>query len=81
MSKQNYLIDLKNKPRTFYTWQDIPYREFMMQVLRSLEPRFYKKKTIMVDELDEMLEIIFIDKGKTMIGYEINKQKRFCLQY
>jgi len=81
MSKQNYFIDLKNKPRTFYTWQDIPYREFMMQVLRSLEPRFYKKKTIMVDELDEMLEIIFIDKGKTMIGYEINKQKRFCLQF
>jgi hypothetical protein len=81
MSKQNYFIDLKNKQRSFYTWQDIPYREFMMQVLRSLEPRFYKKKTIMVDELDEMLEIIFIDKGKTMIGYEINKQKRFCLQY
>ena len=51
----------------------MPYRDFMMQVLRSLEPRFYKKKTILVDELDEQLEIIFIDKGETLIGYEINK--------
>lgn len=72
MSKENYFINITGN-RSFYTWQDMPYRDFMMQVLRSLEPRFYKKKTILVDELDEQLEIIFIDKGETLIGYEINK--------
>ena len=28
----------------------------MMQVLTQLEPRFYKRKTIIIDEMDEMIE-------------------------
>jgi hypothetical protein len=37
--------------------------------------------TILVNELDENLEVVFIDKGQIMVGYEINKQKRYCLRY
>ena len=80
MSKENYFIQLKQS-RSFYTWQDMPYRDFMMQVLRALEPRFYKKHTIIIDELDEMLEVVFIQKGDTLIGYQVNKQKRYCIKY
>jgi len=53
----------------------------MMQVLRSLEPRFFKKKTNIIDEFDEMLEVLFLDRGEILVGYEINKQKRYCLKF
>jgi hypothetical protein len=32
-------------------------------MLISLEPRYEPKNTILVDELDEMTELIFVDKG------------------
>ena len=53
----------------------------MFQLFTSLEPRFEKKHTVVVDELDEFLDIIFVYKGKVAIGYEINKQRRYCIQY
>ena len=53
----------------------------MMSILRKLEPRHYKKMTILVNELDENMEVVFIEKGQIMVGYEINKQKRYCLRY
>ena len=59
----------------------MPYRDFMMSILRKLEPRHYKKMTILVNELDENMEVVFIEKGQIMVGYEINKQKRYCLRY
>jgi|DEB0MinimDraft_12_1074336.scaffolds.fasta_scaffold13015_5 hypothetical protein len=45
----------------------------MMQFLKYLEPRFEKKKTIIMDELDEVVEIIFVYKGSVAVGYELNK--------
>ena len=39
------------------------------------------KHAILVDELDEFNEISFIDRGKVVIGYEINKQRRYCIQF
>ena len=53
----------------------------MFQLFICLEPRFEKKNTIIYDELDEFCEIMFVYKGKVLIGYEINKQRRYCLQY
>lgn len=53
----------------------------MLQVLTNLEPRFEKKHTIVVDELDEFNEIIFFSRGQVAVGYEINKQKWYCLRY
>ena len=46
-----------------------------------LEPRFEKRRTILVDELDELNEIIFVNKGIVLIGYEINKQKLYSIRY
>lgn len=35
----------------------------------------------LVEELDEINEIIFVMKGTVVVGYEINKQKRYCIKY
>lgn len=57
------------------------YRDFMALLLTKLEPRFEAKRTIIVDEFDEFNEVIFVFKGTTVIGYEINKQKRYALKH
>ena len=50
-------------------------------VLSNLEPRFELKHTILVDELDEFNEILFFQRGTMLIGYEINKCRKYCLKY
>ena len=64
-----------------YTWKDSAYREFMMEVLRNLEPRFAKQGSTLVEELDCNDEIIFCYKGEIFFGYELNKQRHFCIKY
>ena len=59
--------------KTFYTWMDDEYRDFMIYVIRHLEPFQEKKHTILAHELDEFNEIMFVDNGKVVVGYEINK--------
>ena len=67
--------------RNYYTWKDQDYRGFMTGMLTSLEPRQELKHTIFADELDEVCEINFITKGQVVVGYEINKQKRYCIKF
>ena len=35
----------------------------MMEVMRNLEPRFERKGTTIIDELDEFDQILFCQKG------------------
>ena len=65
----------------FYTWQDQQYREFMFDMLQSLEPFFERKHVILINELEKFNVISFVIKGKVALGYEINKQKRYCVKY
>ena len=74
-------VFLNYHANTFFTWNDTQYRDFMMSMLIKLEPRYEPENTILVDELDEMTEIIFVYEGTINVGYEINKQKKFCLKY
>jgi len=55
--------------KSFYTWSDLEYRDFMIGVLMNLEPIHYFKNTILINELDEFSEITFLNKGIVMIGY------------
>ena len=64
----------------FYTWTDQSFRDFMMQLLTNLEPYQEFAQTVIVSELQEYNEIIFVQKGKLQIGFEINKQKKYCIQ-
>ena len=65
----------------YYTWHDQDYRDFMYQLITQLEPFREKGYTVLKEELDEFNEIMYVNKGKVVIGYEINKEKRYCIQY
>lgn len=66
---------------SYYTWEDQPYRDFMFDLLICLEPFYERKNKILVNELDEFNVIQFVIKGKVALGYEIQKQKRYCVKY
>ena len=50
----------------------------MMGILTSLEPRLNEAGTCIIDELDEFLEVSFVQTGTVAIGYEINKVRKYC---
>lgn len=70
-----------NFGRQVYTWLDPKYRDFMTGLIIKLEPRYEEKHTIIADELEEINEINFINKGHIVVGYEINNEKRYCIKY
>ena len=43
--------------------------------MEFLEIRYYPQKQMIFNELDECLEIIFVEHGKYDYGYELNKKK------
>ena len=49
--------------------------------MQFLEPRQEDAGTILFQELDEINEVIFIEKGDCDIGYEINKQQKYVIRY
>ena len=53
----------------------------MMQILTNLEPRFERAGTTVIDELEEFNEIIFVNQGTILIGYEINKKRIYCINH
>lgn len=53
----------------------------MTQLLKCLEPRQEDAFTMLFEELDEIREVIFIEKGECDVGYEINKKKKFVIRY
>lgn len=65
----------------YYGMEDQEYRQFMTNLLKSLEPRQEDAFTMLFEELDEIREVIFIEKGECDVGYEINKKKKFVIRY
>jgi len=51
----------------------------MYQLITKLEPFKENRNTILKEELDEFNEIMFVNKGLVYIGYELNKEKRYCI--
>ena len=52
----------------------------MIEILKVLEPRKFLSKETINNELDEVNEILFIEKGEYNIGYEVNKTEKFKLR-
>ena len=50
----------------FYSWQDFEYKEFMIDILQSLEPRCEEKNSILINELDEQNEVLFFNNGTNL---------------
>jgi hypothetical protein len=53
----------------------------MINLLLNLEAFIEERKVEIIAELDEFNQIIFIQQGKIVVGYEINNEKRNCLQF
>ena len=70
-----------NKIRMNYSWDDDPYRLFMIHLLNILEPRIERQHKIIIDELEEVIEAFFVSKGTVVIGYDINKMKKYCMRF
>ena len=64
----------------YYDWSDQSYRDFMMEILRCLNPRREECGYLLMDELEECLEIFFLMKGTVGVGFEINKIRHFGLK-
>lgn len=65
----------------FYSWQDFEYKNFMIDILQSLEPRSEPKNEILINELDEQNEVLFFNNGTYEVGYEINRVKKYVLRF
>lgn len=78
------IFDLpKNKKlqHTSFKWCDQEYSEFMINILKNLEPRFLKENEMICEELQLVMETIFLMKGCYIVGYEINKKRKYKLQF
>ena len=64
----------------FFSWKDQMYRDFMTDILTSLEPRREENGTILYTELDDFVEVLFFNKGQVDIGFELNCKKNFVLR-
>ena len=53
----------------------------MKSILNNLEPLQYNKKQHILEEFDDVNEILFVSSGKVVIGYDINRTKKYCLQF
>lgn len=53
----------------------------MKKIMNMLEIRFFKKNEIIVEEMDESLEVLFVEKGIYEVGFEINNRKFFESQF
>ena len=68
------------KTQPYYDWDDQIYREFMMGVLRLLEPRQEEKETIIYLSIEDVDEMFFIMNGTVDIGFEVSRDTKYVLR-
>ena len=71
------------KPRPIYYTidQDEEYRDFILSILNVLEPRFEEIGSIIIDENEVVLEMIFIISGQVDIGFMIDRDFIASVQF
>ena len=57
------------------------YAEFMTQLMKNLEIRYFKLGQVLSEEQDECLEVYFVQQGRYNVGYEINRKRRLRKQF
>ena len=65
----------------FYKWGEDEYDNFMLEIMKSLLPRRYFEGNIIFNELQEVLEMTFVQTGQFQVGYEINKKRKFIVAH
>ena len=61
----------------FYEYKDSIYCDFMLNLLKTLEIRFFKKNVLIAAEMDECMEVLFVEHGYYKVGYQINNRVFF----
>lgn len=51
----------------------------MLEIMKALLPRRYFDGDIIYEELQEVLEMTFVQRGKYHVGYEINKKRKYVV--
>ena len=74
-------VNIPVKAELIYNWDDQNFREFMMEILTNLEPRFIPRDRIIFKELEEIYEVLFVSKGNVDVGFEINRRQKFVLRF
>lgn len=86
-SLQRFDIPVKN---AFYKWEDLQYRNFVMDILKSLVPRLEERNTMLfnnqIESKEGMNEVLLIWEGKYKIIDYIKPEstidmrlKRYCI--
>ena len=52
-----------------------------MGLLQSLEPRLFKRKELIYDEREEVLEMYFICNGSFDVGFSIDKKQFYKIRF
>ena len=71
----------KFKDYPFYDWRDSQYQNFMLRFMRSLITRYFESDTCIYKELEQVNEVVFVQKGIYNIGYKINNILKKRLQF
>jgi hypothetical protein len=53
----------------------------MTAIFRSLEDRIYPKNKVVINELQSCEEVLFVHEGTYDIGFEVNRQKYYKLNF
>lgn len=64
----------------YYTWKDGLYSAFMMALMRNLEPRRFVKGDVILNDMEEVEEVIFVCSGEYAIGYMLNDRLRMAVK-
>ena len=70
----------KKTSNPYYNWEDQVYREFMIGVLRLLEPRSEDNGTMIYLTIQEVEEMFFIMNGTIDIGFEESRTTKYVLR-
>ena len=78
--RKYFLIPKPMNTKSLFTWEDQNYRDFMVGLLRSLEPRFEPAGTQIFQTLTEVRSIYFIMQGSVDVGFEINRLPKYVVR-
>lgn len=61
---------------SYYKFSHEEYSSFMIDLFKKLEPRMIKSNQIVIDEMEQVDEIIFVESGSFMVGYNLQGGER-----
>ena len=73
-------MDKSTSNHSCYTWDNYNYRSFMIALLHGLQPRKYDKGELIYTQLEEINEVIFVERGNIDVGFEVSYKKKFVVR-